>query len=190
MNLRTKQVMANPDVRTTPFQDLYVSPIDFDPGQPKLQLAKGDSGKIGDMEVKFTGFNLQAQGNAMVEMAAGKPVTVGARLAVTRGGRTVEVEPLYRLNPASGQVETPPVQLPGGGALIVSGINASNGAVQLEAAGVATAMKLSLDVTRKPLIQLVWFGLYIIILGGVLSTMQRLREMRLRERLAEAKAGQ
>ncbi len=188
MNLRTKQVMANPDVRTTPFQDLYVSPIDFDPGQPRLQLAKGATGKIGDVEVTFTGFNLQAQGNAMAAMAAGKPVTVGARLAVTRSGQTTELEPLYRLNPATGQVETPAVQLPGGGSLVVSGINASNGNVQLEAAGVANAMKLSLDVTRKPLIQLVWFGLYIIILGGVLSTMQRLREMRLRERLAEAKA--
>ncbi|HSS51398.1 MAG TPA: cytochrome c-type biogenesis CcmF C-terminal domain-containing protein, partial [Thermoanaerobaculia bacterium] len=188
MNLRTKQVMANPDIRTTPFQDLYVSPIDFDPGQPRLQLAKGDTGRIGDVEVKFTGFNLQAQGNAMAAMQAGQPVTIGARLAVTRAGRTTELQPLYKLNPASGQVETPPVELPGGGALIVSGINASNGAVQLEAAGVANPMKLSVDVTRKPLIQLVWFGLYVVILGGVLSTAQRLREIRIRERVAEAKA--
>ena len=190
MNLRTKQTMANPDVRTTPFQDLYVSPIDFDPGQPRLQLAKGASGRIGDMEVKFTGFDLQAQGNAMVAMAAGKPVTIGARLAVTRGGKTVDLEPLYKLNPANGQVDTPPMPLPGGGAMVVSGINASNGAVQLDATGVASPMKLSLDVTRKPLIQLVWFGLYIIILGGGLSMVQRLREIRVRERVAEAKAAQ
>ncbi|MFY9825359.1 MAG: cytochrome c-type biogenesis CcmF C-terminal domain-containing protein [Thermoanaerobaculia bacterium] len=189
MNLRTKQVMANPDIRSTPFQDLYVSPIDFDPGQPRLQLAKGGSGKIGDMEVKFTGFNLEVQGNAMAAMAAGKPMTIGARLAVTRGGQTVELQPLYKLNPASGQVETPPVELPGGGALAISGINATNGAVQLEAAGVASPMKLSVDVTRKPLIQLVWFGLYVVILGGVLATAQRLREIRIRERVAEAKAG-
>ena len=190
MNLRTKQTMANPDVRTTPFQDLYVSPIDFDPGQPRLQLAKGASGRIGDMEVKFTGFDLQAQGNAMVAMAAGKPVTIGAKLAVTRGGKTVDLEPLYQLDPASGRVNTPPMPLPGGGAMVVSGINASNGAVQLDATGVASPMKLSLDVTRKPLIQLVWFGLYIIILGGGLSMVQRLREIRVRERVAEAKAAQ
>jgi cytochrome c-type biogenesis protein CcmF len=188
MNLRTKQIMANPDVRTTPFQDLYISPIDFDAGQPRLQLAKGDTGRIGDVEVKFTGFNLQAQGNAMAAMAARRPVTIGIQLAVTRGGRTVELQPLYKLNPQSGQVETPPVQLPGGGAMIVSGINASNGAVQLETAGIPSPMKLSLDVTRKPLIQLVWFGLYIIIIGGALSTVQRLREIRIRERVAEAKA--
>jgi cytochrome c-type biogenesis protein CcmF len=182
-------MMANPDIRTTPFQDLYVSPIDFDPGQPRLQLAKGDTGRIGDMEIKFTGFNLDAQGDATAAMNAGKPTTIGAMLAVTRGGQTVALQPLYTLNPKSGQVETPPVRLPGGGAMIVAGINATNGAVQLETAGVPSPMKLSVDVTRKPLIQLVWFGLYVIILGGALSTFQRLREMRLRERLAEAKAG-
>jgi len=113
--------------------------------------------------------------------------TIGAKLAVTRGGQTVELEPLYKLNPASHQVETPPVQLPGGGAMIFSGIDATNHTVQLEAAGVASVMKLSVDVTRKPLIQLVWFGLYVVILGGALSSVQRLREMRVRERVAEAK---
>ena len=187
INDRTKQVMVNPDIRSTALQDLYVSPIDFDPGQPRLQLAKGSSGRIGDVEVKFTGFDLQAEGNAMAAMAAGKPITIGASLAVTRGGQTFDIKPLYRLNPASGQVETPPVSLPGGGAVFVSGINASSGAVQIEAAGVPSPMKLSVDVTRKPLIQLVWFGLYIVIIGGGLATVQRLREVRVREKVAAAR---
>jgi cytochrome c-type biogenesis protein CcmF len=190
VNQRTKQVMANPDIRTTALQDLYVSPIDFDPGQPRLQLAKGASGRIGDMEVKFTGFDLQAEGNAMAAMAAGKPVTIGANLAVLRDGQSFNLKPLYKLNPVSGQVETPPLPLPGGGAVKVSGINASNGQVQLEAAGVSSPMKLSVDVTRKPLIQLVWFGLYIVIFGGVLATLQRLREVRIRERVAAARQDQ
>ncbi len=188
INDRTKQIMVNPDIRTTALQDLYVSPIDFDPGQPRLQLAKGTSGRIGDVEVKFTGFDLQADGgNAMAAMAAGKPVTIGANLAVSRGGQSVDLKPLYKLNPTSGQVETPAVLLPGGGALRISGINASNGAVQIETAGIASPMKLSVDVTRKPLIQLVWFGLYVVILGGGLATFQRLREVRIRERVAAAK---
>ena len=50
INDRTRQVMANPDIRSTPFQDFYVSPIDFDPGQPQVQLAKGESGQIGGMD--------------------------------------------------------------------------------------------------------------------------------------------
>ncbi|HKI01500.1 MAG TPA: cytochrome c-type biogenesis CcmF C-terminal domain-containing protein [Thermoanaerobaculia bacterium] len=183
INDRTRQVMANPDIRTTPFQDLYVSPIDFDPGQPRLQLAKGESGKVGDMEVRFEGFNLQADGNAMAAMASGQPVTIGATLAVTKNGQTTALMPLYKLNPASGAVETPPATLPGGGAVFVSGINATNGAVQLELTGVANPAKLSVDVTRKPLIQLVWGGLYVILFGGILATVQRFRQMRKQESL-------
>ncbi len=181
VNDRTRQVMANPDIKTSPFQDLYVSPIDFDPGQLRLQLAKGESGRIGNVEVRFDGFDLQAEGNAMAAMAANQPFTIGAALAVTRAGRPVALKPLYRLNPASGSVETPPANLPGGGTILIAGINATNGAVQLELSGVANPAKLSVDVTRKPLIQLVWGGLYVVLLGGILATVQRFREVRVRE---------
>jgi cytochrome c-type biogenesis protein CcmF len=116
-------------------------------------------------------------------MASGQPVTIGATLAVTKNGQTTALTPLYKLNPASGAVETPPATLPGGGALFVSGINASNGAVQLELTGVANPAKLSVDVTRKPLIQLVWGGLYVILFGGILATVQRFRQMRKQESL-------
>jgi len=185
VNDRTRQVMVNPDIKSSPFQDLYVSPIDFDPGQPRLQLAKGQSGRVGDMEVRFEGFDLQAEGNAMAAMAAGREVTIGAMLAVTRSGRTSPLKPLYRLNPASGSVETPPASLPGGGEVFVSGINATSGAVQLDLTGVPSPAKLSLDVTRKPLIQLVWGGLYVVLLGGMLAAVQRVREVRVREKVGK-----
>ncbi|MCP3962939.1 MAG: hypothetical protein GY719_34300, partial [bacterium] len=35
--------------------------------------------------------------------------------------------------------------------------------------------RLSLDVTRKPLINLVWYGLYVVLFGGLLSTWKRFR---------------
>jgi cytochrome c-type biogenesis protein CcmF len=189
VNTRTKQVMANPDIRTTPFQDLYVSPIDFDPGQPRLQLAQGDMGRIGGLEIKFEGFKLQAEGNnAVAAMESGKPVTIGATLAVSRGKESFTLMPLYTLDRASGQVQSTPMPLPGGGTVAIAGINVNTGAVQLETTGVASPMKLSVDVTRKPLIQLVWFGLYIVIIGGVLAASQRLREVRVRDRVAEEQA--
>jgi hypothetical protein len=112
-------------------------------------------------------------------------VTIGAQLAVTQGGRTALLTPVYRLDPASGAVESPPTSLPGGGAVLVSGINASNGAVQLDLTGVADAAKLALDVTRKPLIQLVWGGLYVVLLGGVLTLIQRACQARVLNRLEE-----
>jgi cytochrome c-type biogenesis protein CcmF len=185
VNDRTRQVMANPDIKVSPLQDFYVSPIDFDPGQLRLQLTQGEAGRMGDMDVRFSGFDLQVQGNAMAAMAAGLPVTVGATLAVTRNGQTTNLKPLYQLDPASGSVATPPVPLPGGGEIFVAGINPSNGAVQLEVSGMDILPKLSVDVTRKPLIQLVWGGLYIVLLGGILATVQRFREVRVREALGK-----
>ncbi|HEX6862860.1 MAG TPA: cytochrome c-type biogenesis CcmF C-terminal domain-containing protein [Thermoanaerobaculia bacterium] len=178
MNDRTRQVMANPDIRSTPFQDLYVSPIDFDPGQPQVQLAKGESGQIGGMDIRFVGFDLNAQGNAMAQMSSGGMVTIGTEIEITRNGRATTLKPVYRLNPANGAVETPPMDLPGGGAIFVSGISASDGAVQFQVSGISNPAKLSVDVTRKPLIQLVWYGLYIVLLGGAVATVFRARQVK------------
>jgi cytochrome c-type biogenesis protein CcmF len=187
MNERTRQVMVNPDIAKTMLQDLYVSPIDFDPGQPRLQLAKGESGQVGRTSVKFVRFDLEAEGNAMAQMAKGGLVTIGAVVEVKQpDGEIATVRPLYRLNPATSQVETPPMPLPGGGAIVVSGINASNGAVQLELVGVSNPARLSIDVTRKPLINLVWYGLYIVLLGGAIATVQRLRQAMKRDQIPAA----
>jgi cytochrome c-type biogenesis protein CcmF len=179
VNDRTRQVMANPDIRSTPFQDLYVSPIDFDPGQLQVQLAQGESGRIGGMDVRFLGFDVQPDEQA--QMAAGGTATVGAMVEVTQNGKPVTVRTVYRLNQVNGAVETPPVALPGGGSIFVSGLNPSDGTVQFQVSGVSNPAKLSIDVTRKPLIQLVWYGLYIVLIGGAVATFNRLRQVRRRE---------
>ncbi len=94
--------------------------------------------------------------------------------------RNGEVQPLtavYRFSSA-GQIQTPMVDLPGGGRLAMTGINPNAGKVQFDVSGVAVEGKparLSIDVTRKPLIQLVWGGLYVILAGGALSTWKRFR---------------
>ncbi len=133
------------------------------------------------------GFDLNAAGNAMAQMAKGGLVTIGTIVEVKQADGTVTtVKPLYRLNPASGQVETPPMSLPGGGAIFVSGINASGGQVQFEVTGVSNPARLSIDVTRKPLINLVWYGLYIVLLGGAIATVQRLRQAMKRDSMQPA----
>ncbi|MBV8202145.1 MAG: cytochrome c biogenesis protein CcsA [Acidobacteria bacterium] len=177
LNSRTRQLMVNPDIRSFALMDFYVSPLEYDPGEPRLELAQGESGAVGQTRVRFVRFDLQAEGNALVAMAAGRTVTVGAVLEVTQNGQTAAVRPLYRLNPADGRVETPPLQLPGGGAVRVAGINASTGKVLLDLGGVANPAHLALDVTSKPLISLVWGGLYVVLAGGILATLNRLRQV-------------
>ncbi len=182
LNDRTRQLMVNPDIKTTPLQDLYISPIEYDPGQPVLELARGASGEAGEIGVRFADFDLQVEGNALAKMAAGEPMTIGADLEITRGGRSQRVKALYRMNPTTGQVETPPTSLPGGGEVTLTGINAQAAPSSSPSPASATRPKLSIDVTRKPLIKLVWYGLYVVLLGGALATVQRFRQARKLER--------
>jgi cytochrome c-type biogenesis protein CcmF len=185
VNSRTRQLMVNPDIRHFALMDLYVSPIEYDPGEPRLELAEGESGSIGGTRVRFVRFDLQAEGDAREQMRSMKPITVGAVLDVTRNGRTGSVRPLYRMNPADGRVETPPMALPGGGAVMVSGINATTHKVRLDLDGVASPAHLSIDVTHKPLISLVWGGLFVVLAGGILATINRLRQARKLESLGK-----
>jgi len=185
VNDRTQQLMVHPDIRSGLLADLYLSPLEYVPGTPggfaELELAKGSSGRVGDVEVRFLGFDLEKEGNAMARMTAGQPVAIGAVLEVTRAGRTERLEPVYRFQP-NGQAEFPPLDLAGGGRLAVGGINATAGAVHLLFDGVGksagTPGRLSLDVTRKPLVGLVWWGIYVVLAGGILALVARARQVR------------
>ncbi len=193
MNDRTRQLMVHPHIHNLALMDLYVSPIEFDPGQPggstrTVELKKGTSTTIGDTVVDFEGFDMNADGNAMTQMQSGGAVTIGAVLRLRRGGNEQEVRPVYRFYP-DGNVESPPFTLATGGSVLLTGINASDGAVQLELAGLGgddragVPARLSVDVTRKPLIRLVWYGLYLVLAGGLAAAANRLRQVRVIERL-------
>jgi cytochrome c-type biogenesis protein CcmF len=183
MNDRTRQLMVNPDIRSSLLQDFYVSPIEIDPGEGgQIELAQGGTDRMGDRQVRFEGFELQAEGgNAMAAMAAGRPITIVTKVTVTRGGQTETIQPVYRFDPATGEVSNPMVSLASGGTLSVAGIVPVNRTVRLQ----LNEPRLSIDVTRKPLIKLVWYGFYVVLAGGLISTVFRLREARVRERVGE-----
>jgi cytochrome c biogenesis factor len=63
----------------------------------------------------------------------------------------------------------------------MTGLNPADETVQLDLAGIGVKpqpAKLSIDLTRKPLIKLVWYGLYIVLAGGALAIWQRLKAAR------------
>jgi hypothetical protein len=186
--------MVHPHIHKLALMDLYVSPIEFDPGEPggadrTVEIRKGTSATVGDTVVDFQGFDMNADGNAMTQMQGGGAVTIGAVLRVRRGGREENATALYRFRP-DGSVESPPLALQSGGAVMLTGINASDGAVRLQLAGLGgageagTPARLSVDVTRKPLIRLVWYGLYLVLAGGLAAAANRFRQVRVLERLA------
>jgi len=72
----------------------------------------------------------------------------------------------------------------------VGGIDATSGAVELLFEGLGsetgTPARLSLDVTRKPLVQLVWWGIYVVLIGGIFALVARARQVRQLEKLTPA----
>src|SRR5512140_3309663 len=86
MNQRTQQMMANPDVRSTPLMDLYVSPQSYDPGQPArvegstISLKKGESRSADGVKIKFLDFNAD---RSAINDAKRPHVTVNASFLVT-----------------------------------------------------------------------------------------------------------
>ena len=200
INDRTRQLMANPDVKKTFFQDFYISPIQYEPAESmdadhRTMLAKGETSVLGDFQVRFLDFELQGH-NAGNQLAAGQPVEVGARLEVTRQGQSESVRAIYRFDQA-GNIESPPVSLQSQGAIALTGIDPQTGRVQvaLSNSGDLSPVppRLSVDVTEKPLIVLVWYGLYVILAGGLISTWKRFQQSgridEIRDRINEAQAG-
>ncbi len=195
LNQRTRQLMVNPHVEHFWLLDLYISPIEFDPGRragepERVEIAKGEAHRIDGAELRFEGFDLNARGNALEQIQSGGPITVGAVLTLERDGAAERVIPLYTFG-GQGFVDAPPLALPGGGLVRVAGINATAGAVQLDVAGFSAGElppRLALDVTKKPLILLVWIGLGIILSGGLLAMTQRFRQALVLERVAAGRA--
>jgi cytochrome c-type biogenesis protein CcmF len=190
-NDRTGQTMANPHVRSSPLADFYVSPLEYQPGEPAgggelLALAQGESAEVGGSRLRFAGFDLGLDGgNALARMMEGSgTVTLGVEVELTGpDGETRQLLPLYRIDQARGIVQTPPLAVPGGGTIQVSGINATEGQVRLTVQGLpgmggqaGQPPALAVDVTEKPLIQLVWLGLWVILGGGSLAVINRLRQ--------------
>lgn len=189
VNDRTRQLMAHPHIRNFMTADLYISPLEYDPGREagegiEADLTKGDVTAVGDANVRFVDFDLGVEGNALAQMQSGGVAAIGAVLELERGGRTETLRPIYRFNAATGQVQFLPLALPGGGQVAVTGINPQGGLVRLQffdlgARDAGEPAKLALDVTHKPLIQLVWIGLYVVIAGSLLAMLNRLKQARI-----------
>ncbi|MEO1368800.1 MAG: hypothetical protein AAFX50_16615, partial [Acidobacteriota bacterium] len=102
------------------------------------------------------------------------------RVEVERDGQTQTVVAPYRFR-QTGAVETPRTPMAGGGSIAVSGIDPASGQVRLQVAAADSGpvpARLSVDVTTKPLIKLVWYGLYVVLFGGLISTLKRLKHSR------------
>ena len=192
VNSKTGQLMANPAIRRSAVFDDYMSPQQYDPGQPErvgrdVSLTKGTTTNIEGTGFTFREFN--ADRSAMLQ--GKKEVLVLTELTITPpDGSKHDVTLRYLYHMDGAEAEAPETEVPGhpGGFMRVMAVSPSDGAVALRLRGIskdpalehqaATRESLSLEVTRKPLISLVWAGFYVLMAGGILALVKRAREAR------------
>ncbi len=191
-NSRTGQLMANPSIRSSAVTDLYIAPQQYDPGQPEMvgrdiRLAKGTTTNIDGTGFTFRDFN--ADRSAM--MRGEKTVLVLTDLTITPpdgSQHDMTVKYVFHLDGTEAQAEEQAIPGLPNGKLRVLAVSPNDGAVVVRLTGVsknpadefspATVESLSIEVTRKPLIALVWGGFYVMMAGGLLAFIKRSGEAR------------
>ncbi|HEY3204241.1 MAG TPA: cytochrome c biogenesis protein CcsA [Thermoanaerobaculia bacterium] len=192
VNSRTGQLMANPSIRSSPAMDLYIAPQQYDPGQPQVvgrdvQLKKGTTTNIDGTGFTFRDFN--ADRSAM--MRGEQKILVLTDLTITPpDGSKHDVTLRYVFHMDTRLADAEEMSIPGyaDAKMSVLAVSPNDGSVVVRLRGVsknpadefqaATVESLSVDVTRKPLIALVWGGFYVIMAGGLLAFIKRSREAR------------
>lgn len=168
---KTNQIVANPHVRARLTHDLYVSPIEFDPGEAAtdaavLDLHRGESRSLGPLRIAFEGFDRSAG------HAEGGQVAIGAILTVQTPGETTRLVPVLAL--AGEGFEAVPVPLPGTsqGVVQLVRVDATAGVARLHIHGMATkpAARASLTIGES-----LDFGTSVITLTGVESAAGKTR---------------
>jgi cytochrome c-type biogenesis protein CcmF len=146
-NEKSNQLVANPDVRMRLTHDVYIAPIEFDPGRTAetgtvIELGKGETGTVGPFSITFTGFDM---GGAHGE---GDTMSVAAVLSVVAGGAPQQLRPTLSSGPQGLQPQA--VALPGNGGATVSvaGLNANAGRVRLEVSGVSSGIAKRVSVRQ------------------------------------------
>lgn len=176
-------LVRNPCIKKFIFYDLYISPEELktkapdDTGQT-IVLAKGQTEKVDDYEITFEQFDL---GSHTGEGIMG----IGAVLEVkTEDGRTDTIKPVHIVT-GGDRPDFIPAKMPSGDKFVyLLSISADEGLIRLGISDKDTPIDfepqqiLILHVSIKPLINLVWLGLIMIIIGSGMATYRRIKEVK------------
>jgi len=178
---RMDGIMRKPFISRSLAYDLYLAPLQVEEGEhsPGLTLHKGETRQQDDYSFTFREFEIGGHG----EMGAGG-MSVGARIDITHADTTWTIVPkVVQSSDQSGGVESRPEEIALGGQTYQASIlqiMADQGAVVLDIPGLFSDTKpdkLILDISKKPLIVLVWIGTTLVLLGSLIAVYRRRGEL-------------
>jgi cytochrome c biogenesis factor len=150
-------------------RELYLSPVDVrrsEGGADELVwLPQGQPVPAGGATWTFVGFRMESH----------EAMQVIADIDVSRDGRTERVSPGLR---ADAQGTRPlPVEVAGLGQVTVGRIDADRKRVGVLLPGAGAASQAVLEFSTKPLVNLVWVGALLTLLGAALAGLRRAIEI-------------
>jgi cytochrome c-type biogenesis protein CcmF len=174
-------MMKKPYIRKSLLYDLYFSPQQVQEGSndERLKFVKGESKQIDDYAFTFTGFSMGPHGQSQSELR------VTAQFLVERGHGIDTIAPAVVVVTAEdGSSSTMDFPAWFGDSnqyqISITRILADEKAVVLSIPGLIDADEsetLILDVTKKPVINLVWIGTTFILLGSLITFLRRRAEL-------------
>ena len=175
---------VHPHIRRGLLSDLYISPVDFNPGEEKdagsdIVLGKGKKIKLHDYELTFTGFDV----SKMMGREGTHDMTVGAYIEASyKGAEPVMLEPVITI----GQLHSPSsrVKLPGPeeAYLTLVKIDAGGKTIGLVYEGPEfeeekprenNPPSVIAEVSIKPGMTVLWLGTLLILIGGCIAIPRR-----------------
>ena len=166
--------MKKPHIQRYMTYDLYISPLEMVGTQDEVAgvwFAKGETRKVGEVTYTFIDFDRQM----------GDIVRVAARMRAEIGGRTVPVRPMLEVNVGTGTMNRIPDYLPGGASVSIASVDPNTGRVALELPGMPRPQSsniLAVEVSTKPLINLVWLGAIVMLGSAFMSVGRRVLDLR------------
>jgi cytochrome c-type biogenesis protein CcmF len=173
----TQGIMRTPHIKINLLEDIYLTPVEHvdadQAGKQTLILAKGEAKTIEGYEIKFVGFDMSTH-------QAESQISVGAKLEIQKDDAIDTLIPIISMDVSGQDQKKEKVLLPGGKiAIDLEQIDADRKMVKLTFFALEDEPQkdlLVLEVSRKPLINLLWLGTVLIMLGLAVSTYRRTKE--------------
>jgi cytochrome c-type biogenesis protein CcmF len=178
-NPRMGATMATPAIKSDLLQDLYISPAEYQPPTDHNIAAFGrdDTRTIGPYTITFLGFDASQAHEGEAE--------VGAKLKVVYQGQETLLTPMVKLkaneSDSAKAFQDVPAVLPGGQMISLDNFEPVQRQAIIRVNGLNLPVepaKAVVTVSIKPGIKLVWLGVLIGVLGGLIALLRRALEGR------------
>jgi cytochrome c-type biogenesis protein CcmF len=175
----TQGYMQAPYIKVNLLDDLYLAPLEHREGdevsENLFSIKKGETKEVEGYTIKFAGFDMSSHG-------MGEAMSVGATLEITHQEEKTILTPIIVIGETEEDEAKNIVHLPGGeDHLVLEEIDADQKMVALNlflAKEEPAKDLLVLEVSRKPLINVLWLGTVLIMMGLLITTYRRTREMK------------